>query len=60
MEHRYAMKLELDDEGDFFMRIPENLVDDLGWVEGTLLDFEEDVDGSVILNRVETETPKQV
>lgn len=60
MEHRYAMKLELDDEGDFFMRIPENLVDDLGWVEGTLLDFEEDVDGSVILNRVESETPKQV
>lgn len=60
MEHRYAMKLETDDEGDYFMRIPEDLVEDLGWIEGTLLDFEEDVDGSVILNKVETETPKQV
>lgn len=52
MDHRYAMKLELDEEGDFFMRIPEALVEDLGWIEGTLLDFEEDIDGSVILNRV--------
>ena len=48
MDHRYAMKLELDEEGDFFMRIPEALVEDLGWIEGTLLDFEEDIDGSVI------------
>ena len=29
------------------MRIPEALVEDLGWLEGTLLDFEEDIDGSV-------------
>ncbi len=52
MDHRYAMKVELDEEGDYFMRIPEALVEDLGWIEGTLLDFEEDIDGSVILNRV--------
>lgn len=52
MDHRYAMKVELDEEGDFFMRLPEALVEDLGWIEGTLLDFEEDIDGSVILNKV--------
>jgi hypothetical protein len=57
MSDRYAMHLEVDDDGDYFMKIPEDLVNDLRWVEGDTLDFEEDIDGTVILTKVQKKSP---
>ena len=53
MSKRYTLQIEEDYEGDAFIKIPQDLLDELGWLRDDMLEYEEETDGSVILHKVE-------
>ncbi len=53
MSKRFTLPVEVDDEDNCFITLPEELIDELGWHEGTMLEWSEDIDGSIILKKSE-------
>ena len=41
--------------GDNYIHFPEDVMRDCGWIIGTVLEYEEETDGSVILHRWKNE-----
>ena len=55
----YILEVEEDETGDFFITLPEEVLEDLGWQEGDLLDW--DVRGSgIVLTKVNDPTGYEV
>jgi|TARA_B100001250_G_scaffold129302_1_gene110125 hypothetical protein len=52
MSKRYTLQIEEDYEGDAFIKIPQDLLDELGWLRDDMLEYEEETDGSVILWKI--------
>ena len=55
MSKRYVLPVEEDEHGECFLTLPDEMLDETGWVEGTLLQWIEETDGSIILRAVEEE-----
>jgi len=53
MSKRFTLPVEMDAHGEFFITFPDDVIDDLGWNEGDTLEWSEDIDGSIILRKVE-------
>jgi len=53
MSKRYILDVEADDIGDLFITLPVELIEELGWREGTELEYTEETDGSIILKAIE-------
>ena len=49
MSKRFTLPVEVDDFGDMSITLPAELMEDLGWYEGTELEWSEETDGSVVL-----------
>lgn len=54
MSKRYVLDVEVDEHGECFITLPDELLDEMGWAEGTELDWSEDIDGAVILRKAES------
>ncbi len=54
MSKRYVLNVEVDEHGECFLTLPDELLDEMGWTEGTELDWSEDIDGTVILKKLES------
>ena len=54
MSKRYVLNVEVDEHGECFLTLPDELLDEMGWAEGTELDWSEDIDGTVILKKLES------
>ena len=50
---RFTLRIEEDDYGENFIHIPDDVMRECGWDIGTELEYEEDIDGSVLLHKVE-------
>ena len=50
---RFTLTIEEDEYGDNFIHIPEDVMRDCNWDIGTVLEYEEETDGSVILHKVD-------
>ena len=50
---RFTLRIEEDDYGENFIHIPDDVMRECGWDIGTELEYEEDIDGSVFLHKVE-------
>ena len=50
---RFVLRIEEDDYGENFIHIPDDVMRECGWDIGTVLEYEEETDGSVILHKVE-------
>ena len=50
---RFTLRIEEDDYGENFIHIPDDVMRECGWDIGTELESEEDIDGSVLLHKVE-------
>ena len=48
-----ANVIEICDNGDAILELPQEMLDDLGWDVGTVLNIEEQ-NGQIILNRANT------
>jgi len=53
MSKRFTLPVEVDDFGDMSITLPAELMEDLGWYEGTELEWSEETDGSVVLKKSE-------
>lgn len=53
---RYLVTIEEDEEGNAILPIPEPVLNEMGWKEGTVLEWTDNQDGSFMLKeKVETE-----
>ena len=50
---RFVLRIEEDDYGENYIHIPDDVMRECGWDIGTELEYEEDIDGSVLLHKVE-------
>lgn len=53
MSRRFTLPVEVDEEDNYFITLPEEVLEDLGWYEGVNLEWSEDIDGSIILKKSE-------
>lgn len=49
MSKRYVLEVEVDEHGECFITLPDEMLDEMGWTEGTELDWSEEIDGSIRL-----------
>lgn len=49
--NRFTSRIEEDKYGDYFITIPQELISQLGWVEGDLLVWTINEDNSVTLHK---------
>lgn len=45
---KYFSKVEVDDNGEYFLTFPDELLQELGWKEGDLLEFKVEGDSIII------------
>ena len=50
---RFVLRIEEDDYGENYIHIPDDVMRECGWDICTVLEYEEETDGSVILHKVE-------
>jgi|TARA_B100000073_G_scaffold65082_2_gene48128 bifunctional DNA-binding transcriptional regulator/antitoxin component of YhaV-PrlF toxin-antitoxin module len=50
---RYTLDVQENDDGDCYVQFPDELMEELGWKAGDLLEYTEDEYGSLYLNKVE-------
>tara|TARA_B100000131_G_scaffold160059_1_gene155015 strand:- start:17431 stop:17592 length:162 start_codon:yes stop_codon:yes gene_type:complete len=50
---RFTLTVIEDDEGEFSIRIPQDLADDLLWRDGTKLEYDEEGDGTLLVYKLE-------
>ena len=50
---RFVLRIEEDDYGENYIHIPDDVMRECGWDIGTVLEYEEETDGCVILHKVE-------
>lgn len=55
MSRRYTIPIESDENDDLLLKLPDDLLDELGWQEGDILEWSEDIDGTLLLKRVDEE-----
>ncbi len=51
----YVVKLEEDENGDLLLPFPDELLNDMGWKEGTVLHWEINENGQVIIKEQTSE-----
>jgi bifunctional DNA-binding transcriptional regulator/antitoxin component of YhaV-PrlF toxin-antitoxin module len=56
MTKRYTIPIESNENDDLYLSLPDDLLDDLGWREGDILEWSEDIDGTLLLKRVDEES----
>jgi len=55
MSKRFIVPVQVDDEGEYFFNLPDDIMEDLDWREGDELHYEEDINGDLILRKVDPE-----
>ena len=48
---RYTLDILEDDDLNAYVNLPEELLRETGWLAGDVLEYEEDLDGNIILKR---------
>ena len=48
---RYTLDILEDDDFNAYVNLPEELLRETGWMAGDVLEYEEDLDGNIILKR---------
>ena len=57
MSNRYTFQIDSDEHGERFITFPDDLMDDLVWKFGDVLEYEHETDGSLIIKKSE-DSPK--
>ena len=55
----YIIEIQEDDSGDLFIEFPDELIDELGWQEGDVLNWDLKGDG-IVLSKVHDASSYQV
>jgi antitoxin component of MazEF toxin-antitoxin module len=52
MSKKYTLNLEEDDNGDLYVNLPDDVIEELGWLEGDVISYSLEGD-SLFLTKVE-------
>ena len=52
MSKRYTIPVQVDESDNPFITFPEELIEELGWIEGDVLEWSEDIDGTILLKKI--------
>jgi len=52
MSQKYTLPLEENEDGDLFLTLPDDVIEELGWIEGDVISYSLDTD-AIILTKVE-------
>ncbi len=52
MSKRYVLEVEVDEHGECYITLPDEMLEETGWDVGTELDWSEEIDGSIILKEI--------
>ncbi|MBT5122851.1 MAG: AbrB/MazE/SpoVT family DNA-binding domain-containing protein [Euryarchaeota archaeon] len=52
MSKRYVLEVEVDEHGECFVTLPDEMLEETGWDVGTELEWLEETDGSIILKEI--------
>ena len=55
---RYILEVEVDEHGECFITLPDEMLDETGWDVGTMLEWEEETDGSIVLHEIKEQLKK--
>jgi len=55
MSKRYVLEVQEGDDGEVFVQLPDELLEEAGWREGDTLEYSEDIDGTIMLKKVDEE-----
>ena len=55
MSKRYVVDVQEDEEGELFIQFPDEMMTEVGWKTGDILDWKDNKDGSWSLSKKETE-----
>ena len=55
MSNRYTLQIDSDEHGELFITFPDDLMDYLGWKFGDVLEYEDEIDGSLIIKKSDDE-----
>jgi len=55
MSKRYVLEVQEGDDGEVFVQFPDELLEEAGWREGDYLEYSEDIDGTIMLKKVDEE-----
>ncbi|AGG54116.1 hypothetical protein CYXG_00052 [Synechococcus phage S-SSM4] len=50
---RFVLPVEEDDNGDAFVSLPQDLLDDLQWKAGDHLEYSDEGDGSILVYKID-------
>ena len=50
---RYTLDVKENEDGECYLDLPNELLEELGWQEGDLLEYTEDEYGSLLLKKVD-------
>ena len=56
---RFVVPVEEDDNGECYFNIPEEVLEDLGWNVGDILEYSDEGDGTLLITRADITKPKQ-
>jgi hypothetical protein len=59
MSTNYIIEVQENEEGDCFIELPEDLVEELGWLEGDVLSWDLQGEG-IVLTRINDESRYEV
>lgn len=54
MSKRYVLEVEVDEHGECFVTLPDDLLEEAQWDVGDTIEYSEDIDGSIIMKKVVT------
>ena len=54
MSKRYVLEVEVDEHGECFLTLPDELLEEAQWDVGDTIEYSEDIDGSIIMKKVVT------
>lgn len=50
---RFVLPIEEDQNGDAFVTLPQDLLEDLQWKEGDHLEYSDEGDGSILVYKID-------
>jgi len=56
---RFVVPVEEDESGECYFNIPEEVLEDLGWNVGDILEYSDEGDGTLLITRADINKPKQ-
>jgi bifunctional DNA-binding transcriptional regulator/antitoxin component of YhaV-PrlF toxin-antitoxin module len=56
MSKRFVVPVEVDENDECYITFPDEVMEDLGWYPGMMVEWSEETDGSIIVKKSEDQS----